>query len=154
MCKAEGLYLHVFYFICMTLISGWVVSGFSAGSPLNETAFCLEIRDIFMQTDIAWSLPSPLDVCMGYASLRGAKPRGTVISGDWRGPDQQYEAHAVSRLSCKDLKWYPAPCLCCRGPGKRQWEPEREQSSSTSSHPAHRDCSSLVLSSAKYHRNT
>lgn len=35
-CKAEGVYLHVFYFICMRLISGWVVSGFSAGNPLNE----------------------------------------------------------------------------------------------------------------------
>lgn len=65
-CKAEGLYLQVFYFICMTLTSGWVVSGVSAGSPLNEIALCLEIRDNSMQTGSV-ELTTPLVICMGYA---------------------------------------------------------------------------------------
>lgn len=66
MCKAEGLYLHVFYFICMTLISGWAVSGFSAGSPLNEIVFCLEIKDISVQRGSV-EFTTPLDIHTGYA---------------------------------------------------------------------------------------
>lgn len=65
-CKAEGLYLHVFYFICMTLISGWALSGFSAGSPLNEIVFCLEIKDISVQRGTV-EFTTLLDTHSGYA---------------------------------------------------------------------------------------
>lgn len=64
--KAEGLYLHVFYFICVTLISGWAVSGSSAGSPLNEIVFCLEIKDISMQRGSV-EFTTPLDIHTGSA---------------------------------------------------------------------------------------
>lgn len=65
-CKAEGLYLHAFYFICMTLISGWAVSGCSAGSPLNEIVFCLEVKDISVQRGSV-EFTTPLDIHVGYA---------------------------------------------------------------------------------------
>lgn len=43
----------------MTLIRGWVVSGFSAGCPFNKITFCLEMGNISMQPGAARSLPPP-----------------------------------------------------------------------------------------------
>lgn len=92
--------------------------------------------------------------------MLGAKPRGTVISGDWRGPNHVPSKKTRLTLSLGQAartkgaaEMVPSPLPLQQVPGKCQQERGTEQSSSTSSHPACLDCSSLVLSSSKRQGN-